>query len=73
MQEGRLSCVTGIGSRAWDRLFAGPRPVELPPSANWPDASTVPWPHQVTCCSASGPAAAGWTGWSSIWVIASWR
>lgn len=30
-QEGRLSCVTGIGSQAWDRLFAGPRPVELHP------------------------------------------
>ncbi|WP_248963631.1 Dyp-type peroxidase [Sphaerisporangium perillae] len=27
--EGRLSCVAGIGSRAWDRLFAGPRPAEL--------------------------------------------
>ncbi|WP_153409995.1 Dyp-type peroxidase [Nocardia macrotermitis] len=24
-----LSCVTGIGSAAWDRLFAGPRPAEL--------------------------------------------
>jgi putative iron-dependent peroxidase len=24
-----LSCVTGIGSEAWDRLFAGPRPAEL--------------------------------------------
>jgi porphyrinogen peroxidase len=30
-QEGRLSCVAGIGSRAWDRLFSGPRPVELHP------------------------------------------
>lgn len=30
-QEGRLSCVTGIGSDAWDRLFAGPRPAELHP------------------------------------------
>jgi putative iron-dependent peroxidase len=30
-QEGRLSCVTGIGSRAWERLFAGPRPAELHP------------------------------------------
>ncbi|GAA3647558.1 Dyp-type peroxidase [Nonomuraea antimicrobica] len=28
---GRLSCVTGIGSHAWDRLFAGPRPAELHP------------------------------------------
>ncbi|MER7008071.1 Dyp-type peroxidase [Dactylosporangium sp. NPDC000555] len=30
-QEGRLSCVAGIGSEAWDRLFAGPRPAELHP------------------------------------------
>jgi len=27
--EATLSCVTGIGSDAWDRLFAGPRPAEL--------------------------------------------
>jgi len=30
-QHGELSCVTGIGSAAWDRLFAGPRPAELHP------------------------------------------
>ncbi|GGM47850.1 Dyp-type peroxidase [Dactylosporangium sucinum] len=30
-QEGRLSCVAGIGSDAWDRLFAGPRPAGLHP------------------------------------------
>ncbi|MFJ8108290.1 Dyp-type peroxidase [Streptomyces sp. NPDC096132] len=29
--EGELTCVTGIGSGAWDRLFAGPRPAELHP------------------------------------------
>ncbi|MGV9562693.1 Dyp-type peroxidase [Streptomyces sp. NPDC003480] len=29
--DGRLSCVVGIGSQAWDRLFAGPRPAELHP------------------------------------------
>ncbi|OIJ68540.1 Dyp-type peroxidase [Streptomyces mangrovisoli] len=29
--DGRLSCVTGIGSEAWDRLFAGPRPAQLHP------------------------------------------
>jgi putative iron-dependent peroxidase len=29
--EATLSCVTGIGSDAWDRLFAGPRPAELHP------------------------------------------
>ncbi|MBO3746807.1 Dyp-type peroxidase [Streptosporangiaceae bacterium NEAU-GS5] len=28
---GGLSCVTGIGSEVWDRLFAGPRPAELHP------------------------------------------
>lgn len=29
--QGGLSCVMGIGSRAWDRLFDGPRPRELHP------------------------------------------
>ncbi|HEV7978379.1 Dyp-type peroxidase [Amycolatopsis sp.] len=29
--DGRLACVTGIGSDAWDRLFGGPRPAELHP------------------------------------------
>jgi putative iron-dependent peroxidase len=29
--EGRLSCVMGFGSDAWDRLFGGPRPKELHP------------------------------------------
>jgi putative iron-dependent peroxidase len=29
--EGKLACVTGIGSLAWDRLFSGPRPAELHP------------------------------------------
>ncbi len=29
--EGELSCVVGIGSEAWDRLFGGPRPAELHP------------------------------------------
>ncbi|RPF30431.1 Dyp-type peroxidase [Streptomyces sp. TLI_185] len=28
---GMLSCVTGIGSHAWDRLFTGPRPAHLHP------------------------------------------
>lgn len=27
--EGRLSCVAGVGSAAWNRLFTGPRPAEL--------------------------------------------
>src|SRR3982075_3355098 len=29
--EGNLSCVMGIGSDAWDRLFDQPRPAELHP------------------------------------------
>lgn len=29
--EGRLSCLTGIGSDAWDRLFGAPRPKDLHP------------------------------------------
>ncbi|MEY9949056.1 Dyp-type peroxidase [Kitasatospora sp. GAS1066B] len=29
--QARLSCVAGIGSQLWDRLFAGPRPAELHP------------------------------------------
>ncbi|MFF7247482.1 Dyp-type peroxidase [Embleya sp. NPDC008237] len=29
--DGELRCVVGIGSLAWDRLFAGPRPAELHP------------------------------------------
>jgi len=30
-----LSCVTGIGSRLWDRLFTGPRPAQLHPFRQW--------------------------------------
>ena len=29
--EGRLSCVMGIGSDAWDRFFGEPRPTDLHP------------------------------------------
>ena len=29
--EGSLSCVMGVGSEAWDRLFGSPRPKELHP------------------------------------------
>jgi putative iron-dependent peroxidase len=29
--EGRLSCVMGFGSEAWDRVFGQPRPAELHP------------------------------------------
>jgi putative iron-dependent peroxidase len=29
--DGELSCVVGIGSELWDRLFSGPRPAQLHP------------------------------------------
>jgi putative iron-dependent peroxidase len=29
--DGGLTCVVGVGSEAWDRLFDGPRPAELHP------------------------------------------
>jgi putative iron-dependent peroxidase len=29
LPEGELTCVAGVGSAAWDRLFSGPRPAEL--------------------------------------------
>jgi putative iron-dependent peroxidase len=29
--EGELSCVTGVGSELWDRMFGGERPAELHP------------------------------------------
>ncbi|AZV38619.1 peroxidase [Komagataeibacter xylinus] len=33
IDDGRLSCITGIGSEAWDRLFGAPRPMDLHPFA----------------------------------------
>jgi putative iron-dependent peroxidase len=31
LPDGELTCVVGVGSDAWDRLFSGPRPAELRP------------------------------------------
>ncbi len=31
LPEGELTCVVGIGARAWDRIFGEPRPAELHP------------------------------------------
>jgi putative iron-dependent peroxidase len=31
LPEGELSCVVGVGARAWDRIFDEPRPAELHP------------------------------------------
>jgi putative iron-dependent peroxidase len=37
----QLSCVAGIGSQAWDRLFAGPRPARLHPFRQWKGARHI--------------------------------
>jgi putative iron-dependent peroxidase len=44
-----LSCVTGIGSAAWDRLFAGPRPAELHPfrEVGWAPRRAVSTPGDL--------------------------
>ncbi len=31
LPDGELTCVAGVGSDVWDRLFSGPRPAELHP------------------------------------------
>ena len=31
LPDGELTCVAGVGSEAWNRLFSGPRPAELHP------------------------------------------
>ena len=53
-QAATLSCVTGIGSEAWDRLFAGPRPAELHSfrELTGPVHRAVATPP--TCCSMFG-------------------
>ena len=57
-----LSCVMGIGSRAWDRLFGAPRPKELHPFREINGVHHAP-PRPATCCSTCAPSA--WTSVSS--------
>jgi putative iron-dependent peroxidase len=47
-----LACVAGVGSRAWDRLFAGPRPAELHPFRELagPRHRAVATPEQMGLC-----------------------
>jgi len=58
--EAGLSCVMGIGSDAWDRLFGTPKPKE----------SITPSPRRATSCSTSAPDA-----WTCVlrWRRRSWR
>ena len=57
-----LSCVMGIGSQAWDRLFGAPRPKELHPFREINGVHHAP-PRPATCCSTCAPSA--WTSVSS--------
>jgi putative iron-dependent peroxidase len=61
--EGDLSCVMGIGSDAWDRLFGQPRPAELHPfreiKAGLREQSLL----RVICCFTFARSA--WTSVSS--------
>lgn len=45
----QLSCVTGIGSHLWGRLFAGPRPARLHPFRQWkgPTHTAPPTPGDL--------------------------
>ena len=61
--DAELQVVTAIGSDAWDRLFAGPRPSELHPFRELAGPATTRPPPPATCCSISGPT--GWTCASS--------
>lgn len=57
--DGELAAVAGIGSAAWDRLFAGPRPAELHGFEELAGPGTPPRPPPATCSSTSAPGA--WT------------
>jgi hypothetical protein len=61
--DGQLSCVAGIGSAAWDRLFDGPGPLSCARSELWTAAGTWRPRRPAMSCSTSGPA--GWTCASS--------
>ena len=53
---GKLSCVIGVGSAAWDRLFSGPRPAELHPFRRAAGRQAPRGrPHPAICSSTSGP------------------
>ena len=63
--DGGLSCIMGIGSDAWDRLFGAPRPKELHPFREIRGVHHAPSRRPATCCSISAPRA---------WICASnWR
>ena len=61
--NGRLTCVTGFGAAAWDRLIGLPRPNGLHPFRELRAGHGTPSRRQATCCSTS--ALPAWTSASS--------
>ena len=66
--DGHLTCVTGFGAHAWDRLApgrlaSGQRPAGLHPFREIRAGPGTPCPPPATCSSTSGPR--GWTCASS--------
>jgi putative iron-dependent peroxidase len=63
--ESGLTCVVGIGSTVWDRLFDGPRPAELHPFRE-----VVGTPHRAPATPGECSSIFGLHGWISA---SSWR
>ena len=57
--EAGLSCVMGVGSDAWDRLFGDPRPAELHPFREFRSGPRHAVATPGIFCSISAPS--GWT------------
>ena len=55
--DGGLTCVVGLGSQLWDRLFGNPRPAGLHPFRELAGPKHTAVAHPATCCSTSGPTA----------------
>ena len=51
--ESGLTCVVGIASGLWDRLFGEPRPSYLHPLPEFAGSCTPPSRRPATCCSTS--------------------
>ena len=55
--EANLSCVVGVGSEAWDRLFGQPRPAQLHPFREINPGRVMRSPRPAIFCSTFAPNA----------------
>ena len=64
--EAELTCVTGIGSRLWERMFGLDKPADLHPFRRSPAPATRAARPPATCCSTSAhigsTSASSWRG-----------